>query len=861
MTTLRQTPRVDTTNCDKEPIHVPDTIQNHGVLLASTEGDWTITHVSANAARILRKKPERLLRTSLLELVGTANIEFLTGAQQRARDGVSAIGRVLGARIKGVKGTFNLAIHTYMGQRIVEIEPTDDGLAVPPLDLVSAILARLKEARTIIELCADIAHEVRQLIGYDRVVVYRFLEDGSGQVIAECRNAELETLMGLRYPASDIPRQARDLYKKSWIRLIADVAVEPAPLLQDQGAATAQLDLSYADLRSVSPIHIQYLKNMGVGASMSISIIVGGELWGLIACHHRTARRVPANMRAAAELLGQVFSLQIQTVEGMEAYVAMRAARALLDRIVAEFPIDGELIENLESRLEQLASFIPCEGAGVLVEGMWRASRSAPTVEEAKGLANFCNANCNTGIFASHQLCKDYPGARDWRCKACGVLAIPLSVARTDWLFFFRHELPHVVAWAGDPDKTVVSRSDGTGLSPRTSFAAWKEQVRGQSAPWTARQRLIGETLRVYLLEIILRFSEIIHEERRQAELRQRLMASQLNHRVKGTLKLIQSLVHLGFDGDPHVRDFVRTLEGRIKALALAHDATSTANGNQIRHLMETAIALHASYQTPIRLNGPDIGLDPKAYCVLALVIHELCTGSALSGALSQQGANLDVHWQHREGQGLMIVWEERLTHPAALLDDDGLRLHIIKRNIPHAIGGTAELEIENDSLTAIFLIPDRFVEVPNQIASQPIRQRYLSQPSRELADSTILVVENHLPSAIEAERLLYEHGAARVSVAGNVAAALEMVARAAPDVALLDIDLGDETSFEIADQLDAANIPFVFAGKEPETALIPQRHLGVAILPKPYTVDLLVTTLHDALLPSLIRTVLTKLL
>lgn len=345
MTTLRQAQTVDTTNCDKEPIHVPGSIQNHGVLLATHEDGWSISHASANSGQLLRKKAERLLGASLQDVLGAGNIEALTRAQQRARDGLSAVGRLLGVRIKGASGTFDLAMHTYLGQRIVEIEPSEGFAAIPPLDLVTASLSRLKEARTIVELCAETAQEVRQMIGYDRVVVYRFLDDGSGQVIAELRNSDLETLMGLRYPASDIPRQARDLYKKSWIRLIADVAAEPARLFHAPQTPAPQLDLSYADLRSVSPIHIQYLKNMGVGASMSISIIVGGELWGLIACHHRTARRVPANMRAAAELLGQVFSLQIQTVDGMEAYVAMRAARALLDRIVAEFPIDGELIE------------------------------------------------------------------------------------------------------------------------------------------------------------------------------------------------------------------------------------------------------------------------------------------------------------------------------------------------------------------------------------------------------------------------------------------------------------------------------------------------------------------------------------
>lgn len=861
MTTLHNTRFIDTTDCDREPIHVPGSVQNHGVLLASTSESWTVTHASANAAELLRKKPAKLLGSSMADLLGATNIEALTSAQQRARDGISAIGRVLGARIKGVSGKFDLALHTFAGQRIVEIEPTDARSAVPPLDLVGAILARLRDSRTIVELCADTAAEVRQLIGYDRVVVYRFLEDGSGQVIAESGNGELETLMGLRYPASDIPRQARDLYRKNWIRLIADVGSSPSPIVQADGATPHHLDLSFADLRSVSPIHIRYLENMRVGASMSISIIVGGELWGLIACHHRTARRVPANMRAAAELLGQVFSLQIQTVDGMEAYVTMRAARALLDRVVAEFPIDGELVENVASRLEQLGSFIPCDGAGVLVDGVWRTTGSAPYAGEAHALARFCDQRRASGIFASDQLCKDYAPARDWHSAACGVMAIPLSHSNSDWLFFFRKELPHVVTWAGDPDKSA-SDGNGTALSPRSSFAAWKQQVRGQSAPWTARHRLIGETLRVYLLDIILRFSEIIREERRQAEQRQRLQTSQLNHRVKGTLELIQSLVHLGFDGDLDVREFVTTLEGRIKALALAHDAVSTSGGSQLRHLVETAIAPHAAYNTEIRLDGPDVALDPKACCILALVLHELSTGSATSGALSDAGSKLSVFWQYRSGEGLLLMWEERITGARQTATDDGLRLQIIKRNIPHALGGTAKLEREGNKLTATFTVPDRYIQgPPAQISVVDTRQRSFPQRARELADSVILVLEDNLPAALDLERLLYAHGAANVIVAGTESAALPAVTHTPPDLALLDVDLGDGDCLAIADLLARAGVPFVFGGTDADLAMIPDRFDNVARLTKPYTSDRIISVLHEALLPSLIRAVLNKML
>ncbi|MFN3867439.1 MAG: GAF domain-containing protein, partial [Hyphomicrobiaceae bacterium] len=367
MTTLTDVETVDATNCDREPIHIPGSVQPHGVLLACSAHDWIITHASANSADIFRKKAERLIGADLRDIVGPSTIAALERGQRTTRAGHPPTGRLLGLRLRGRRGHYDASLHTFAGRRIFEIEPAADEPAIPPLDLVGSILSRLQNARTLVELCNSMARELRELIGFDRVLVYRFLNDGSGQVIAESRGEALESLLGLRYPATDIPAPARELYKRNWIRLIADVHATPSIVVSAVDESAGELDLSFADLRSVSPIHIQYLKNMAVGASMSISIIVGQELWGLVACHHRVPRKVPANSRAAAELLGQVFSLQIQTVEGLEAYITMRAARALLDRVVAEFPADGELIDNIASRLEQIAAFVQCDGAGVWI--------------------------------------------------------------------------------------------------------------------------------------------------------------------------------------------------------------------------------------------------------------------------------------------------------------------------------------------------------------------------------------------------------------------------------------------------------------------------------------------------------------
>jgi light-regulated signal transduction histidine kinase (bacteriophytochrome) len=859
MTQVKAASAIDISECDREPIHIPGSIQQHGVLLACSTTSWDITHVSSNAAELLKRPARQLLGCDLVELLGAPQVERLEEALGRATPLVASPARVLGLKLKGGRRSFNVSIHSHDGRRIVEIEPTGDEPTVPPLELVKGILARLQQSHSIFELCDDTAHQLRDLIGFDRVMVYRFLHDGSGQVIAEASSDDLEPLLNLRFPASDIPKQARELYKRSWIRLISDVQGLPSPILATVKEGKRPLDLSFADLRSVSPIHIEYLRNMRVGASMSISIIVGGELWGLIACHHRGSRVVPANVRAAAELIGQVFSLQVQTVEGIEAYVTMRAARALLDRVVAEFPADGDLVDNLAQRLDQIAAFVPCDGAGVWIDGAWRTWRSTPTAAEVKVLVQTAEALQSRTIVATHDLPAVHSPALAWPCKARGLLAVPLSHTSSDWLLFFRREAAQVVEWAGDPTKPLLSGGTGGRLSPRASFAAWKEEVRGQSLPWSSRERLIGETLRVYLLDIIVRFSEVILEERRQAEQRQRLLTSELNHRVKGTLELIQSLMLHGYDGDAGVRDFVRRLEGRIKAIALAHDAISVSSSSEIRNLFEAAIAPHVPPGRPVHISGPAIRLDAKAYTVLALVVHELVTNAEAYGSLSVPDGKLTIRWQIDAAGRLMVLWEEEGGPPPEAQVKDGLGMLIIRRNIPHALDGEAAIELGEQGTRAAFTIPARFVATPPKLRPPNTRPQ-LTAPRLPLDGCSVLVLEDQVTMALELERLLIEHGAVSVTAVGTATSAIEALASDPPDIAILDIDLGDGTSMVVADELAKLAIPFVFAGSEADLAWVPVAHQEVPVIFKPYVGEAVAGLLKEVLLPHLIRAVLTRL-
>ena len=848
----------DLEKCAQESIQTPGSTQSHGTLFACDPETWRITHASANAEQIFGKRMSDVLGGNLKTLLGS-NLAGTLATSDLITSGHALVPvRAFGVKIKGVNGTFDASSHIFDGRRIIEIESAAEKHKKAPLDLVRVMLAKLQEARTLKDLCDETVEQVRRLIGYDRVMVYRFLPDGSGQVIAESRLPSLEPLLNLRYPASDVPQQARDLYKKNWVRVISDVASMPVPIL-GLDEASRPLDLSHADLRSVSPIHIEYLKNMGVGASMSISIIAGGELWGLIACHAKEGRPLSANLRAAAELLGQVVSLQIQTVEGIEAYVTMRSARAQLDRLVAEFPVRGDLVTNLASRLEEFAAFIPCDGAGIWLDGAYRGIGETPDANEIPPLAAMIEARRDSEIYATHHLIEAFPAAKSWAAPLRGVLAVPLSYSGGDYLFFFRKELSQTIEWGGDPSKPLTFGKEGR-ISPRKSFEAWKQHVRGQSMPWSSRERLIGDTLRVFLLDMVVRFAEALREERREAQLRNRMLASELNTRVKGTLDLIQSLVVHGYEEPGQVQDFVRALENRIRAIALAHDATSVASGSEIRPLVEQAFALHNVPASKLQLGGPAIKLDAKSFTVLALVVHELVAGSVDGGALSEAKGRVRVMWTISDSGDAILRWEEQ-GRDANLNAHDGLGLAILNRNIPVALGGMAEVHSEGSAFSATFTIPARFVSEGVSISSDDDdAEQAALPPDRPLEGCSILIVEDDMPAAIELEGLLYERGAESIRIGTSAFDAVALLSMSIPDVAILDVDLGTETSLSIASVLAEQAIPFVFAASDADRTVIDPSFREVAILPKPYAPDGLSAVIKDAMLPEVIRSVLANL-
>ena len=497
--------QVDLSNCAREPIHIPGAIQPHGVLMVLREPDLQILQVSENSGALLGVHPGALLGTSLHALIGEAQATEL----RRVLDGDLQAANPL--RLTTHPDTeshhWDGILHRTAAGLVLELEPAtaEDPRSVSVFVRVRQSLARLQEARTLPALCDAMAEEVRRVTGLDRVTVYHFDAEWNGEVIAEARDPEIDSFLGLHFPATDIPQQARELYRRNWLRLIANVDYRPAAILPPLSPVTdGPLDMSGSVLRSVSPVHLEYLRNMRVGASMSISLLREGGLWGLIACHHATPRHVPYEVRIACEFLGQAFSVQLGAVAEDEDRVRSvqitAAGAALLDRMASA----EDWVRVLSDEQSGLLELVGAGGAAIRWGGEWVRVGNTPEPAQLSTLAGRLGTLPGE-VVHTDRLPELFPDLSTLTNRASGVLAVALRPQGGDYLIWFRPEVVQTVNWAGNPEKAVQGDGDGGQLHPRASFEAWRETVRGRSLPWQPAETRAAAELRGRILDVVVR--------------------------------------------------------------------------------------------------------------------------------------------------------------------------------------------------------------------------------------------------------------------------------------------------------------------------------------------------------------------
>jgi len=468
--------KIDITNCDREPIQYIGTSQSHGVIIAFNREDNVITHCSENSLELLGIKAEELLGQPVSILLPEAFSGYFP------REGSK---KELLPETEINAATFLIIAHISGGSIILDFEaPHEKRSAVNFQKQLSAILNELNSTGTIDELTNRGASLVRTLFGYDRVMIYQFDEVWNGKVIAEEKNEDLESWLGLHYPATDIPQPSRDLFLKQEIRLISDVQYEPARIISTQYAVDNKpLDLSLSELRGVSPIHIEYLKNMGVGASLTAAIVIKGKLWGLLACHHYSPKYINYYQRQSVKFLTQIFTnnlnvLTIQNfIEKSESYIDTRGA------ILSQLRSQPDLLVALASGDMPFTSYIPCSGGAVSINGELRLLGKTPGEEEVRELLQELQGN-NEVVYHTSNLEKVYPPASKYREKASGILSVKIGDRSGDHLIWFRGENATEVSWGGNPEKNSIVKEGVAYLSPRKSFEKWTNQLSGISIPW-----------------------------------------------------------------------------------------------------------------------------------------------------------------------------------------------------------------------------------------------------------------------------------------------------------------------------------------------------------------------------------------
>ncbi|MDH0745635.1 GAF domain-containing protein [Pseudomonas sp. GD03842] len=495
--------------CAREPIQIPGSIQPQGFLLVIEEAAMTVVQVSANVSEWLGIAPQALIGLPLSQVFDDAERLIARFAALPEEDqNPFHVGDV--RFLEGIQAGKPIAMmaHRHDQVLIAEFEPASDmgsayGNVYP---LMRTFISQMQEAESIEALCQRSVAEVKRITGFGRVKAYQFDAEGNGLVIAEMAEPDYPTYLGLSFPGSDVPAQARALYLANRIRVIEDANYQPSPLVPlDNPVTGAPLDLSFATLRSVSPVHLQYMRNMQTLASMSISIVVRGQLWGLISCHHATPRAVSFQTRTACELLGSVLSLQIETKEAQARTERMLSLRRQIVQMLAAMADLDSVIGGLRAVPDVLLAFVGASGAAVISESSLDVYGETPGHGHIQALTQWLSQRGSHDVFKSDNVGRDIPELPELSRSVSGVLAMAISELHSNYIIWFRPEQTRVVNWAGRPEKAV---DDSGSLSPRHSFALWQETVRGFSRPWDELDTEGVIELRAAVLGIVLRKAE-----------------------------------------------------------------------------------------------------------------------------------------------------------------------------------------------------------------------------------------------------------------------------------------------------------------------------------------------------------------
>ncbi|WP_245524636.1 histidine kinase dimerization/phosphoacceptor domain -containing protein [Methylobacterium nonmethylotrophicum] len=705
---------VDPSLCEQEPIHVPGAIQPHAVLVAADVESLTVVACSSNVRDALDRDP---LGLPLAEVLDGGLVEQIRESLQG--EAVDP-GRIVRQRIVlPAAGLPVEAVAHRNGERLIvelELAPAhpEDFRSASQLDTELAI-ARLRGADTLDGAAQVAARETRALTGFDCVLVYRFDPDWNGAAIAEDKDpAWTRSLLGLRFPASDIPAQARALYTRSKSRFVIDRDYVPVPLVATAATANAPVDLTFAQARSLSPIHLEYQRNLGVNGSMSVSILVEGRLWGLMIGHHRRPHYVAPETRAAATVLAEAFAMRVYELESRRLWQEQQAHLALESELVRELARSEDFVSALTENAHTLLDLFDARGAATVSDDAVRALGETPPPDAILTIAAWLRATLppDRTSYATAEFAAAHPPSAPFAACASGLLAAFVDAERRHLLLWFRPEVPSTVTWGGDPRKPVLAGSGPVAVLPRRSFERWVEERRGVSEPFAPWQVGIAEALAQAVEGVVLRQRRKIAELTGLLADKERLLAQkdlltrEIDHRVKNSLQIVSAFLQMQRRQvtDPASQAAFAETAARVMSVARVHDSLYQAESVDEVDLGQTIETLCADL-AGMAGEGHAVDLDAepglmvpyRKAVALSLIATELIT-NAFKYAYADAGGRVAVSVVGEaegrvrlsvcdEGKGLPTGW------PDAPARGTGLGMKLIRAMLDQI---NARLEVEN---------------------------------------------------------------------------------------------------------------------------------------------------------------------
>ncbi|MEM6939079.1 MAG: HWE histidine kinase domain-containing protein [Pseudomonadota bacterium] len=823
-------------SCADEQIHTPGTVQTYGCLIAVHPETRVAHYASANTEKYLRVPAEQLLGMDLGDFLGNTLWHSVHNTVARS-DSTECAAYIGDFQIRGR----DLAVHAFVSQGLIilELEPTQStGFSGPDgLQKIAFLMGQVERCKSEQALFDLMTRLLRHMTGYDRVMVYRFDTQWNGEVFSEDRRHGLQSFLGLRFPHWDIPAQARAMMARLPVRFIADVEQTPVPLLGDQAQADA-LDISLAFGRGVSGVHMDYLRNMGVASTMTLSVKIEDRLWGIVSFHHMQPRVPSPALRDLLVHVGRIFSTKIRVFEQENRLRLVSKVDAFKDDLLSQLGADGAFEPFGKSILDVLdADGLVIEYQGSLYQ--FGDVPADPLLEQLHAIARDGKA------IQSYENLKDaFPRLANATKSVAGALVF---VAKEDrMLMVFRKEHLREVAWAGNPKKKIENHSGALRLSPRGSFSAYLDQIDGSAKPWSDQDMYFAS--RIWTLVNAFERQQLITQLNRQ----QKVLIDELNHRVRNISAVVHSVSRQASKSSHgSIESYAKSLEARISALAVSHDlvAGQLVTSVPVHELISRECAPHIDEDgARLTISGPRKAIRGEVAPILALGIHELVTNAVKYGAFSNDAGTITVTFKDREDAGLLLEWREQGGPTVSRPTTRGFGSSLILEAVPYELNGSAKIDFAPDGLRADITLPAEVFEPSKSVMDLATLEGKAAPETvdlvfdQRLRTASCLILEDNFLIASETRDQLLAFGIQSVELQASVEAAMSFLDAVRPTFALLDMNLGNNTvSFPVAERLIKEKIPFAFVTGYGDSTKAGGRFREIARLTKPVTPEKLI--------------------